>query len=89
MKPILVIAGVILLTTYLSSCSESPVEYTSEWSVQVRYTDNTMDTLNFTSECYPQMNIRNGVSIFHTCWGPPKASYVKSFKILSQKRIRA
>ena len=89
MKSILIIAGVILLITHLSSCSESSVEYTWEWSVQIRYTDNTIDTLNFTSECYPRMNIRSGVSILHTCGGPPMASYVKSFKILSEKKVRA
>jgi hypothetical protein len=89
MKSILIIAGVILLITHLSSCSESPVEYTREWSVQIRYADNTIDTLNFTSECCPRMNIRSGVSILHTCGGRPMASYVKSFKILSEKKVRA
>jgi hypothetical protein len=90
MKSILIIAGVILLITHLSSCSESPVEYTREYSVQIRYADNTIDTLNFTSECYPRMNIRSGVSILHTCGGrPPMASYIKSFKILSEKKVRS
>lgn len=62
-------------------------EYISEWKVQVRYSDNTLDTLSFRSECYPEMNIRNGVSILHTCWGTPLASYVKSFKVLSEKKV--
>jgi hypothetical protein len=62
-------------------------EYIQEYKVQIRYNDNTLDTLNFTSECYPEMNIRNGVSIFHTCWGTPLASYVKSFKVLSEKKV--
>ncbi len=55
------------------------------WVVQIRFTDNTIDTISFRSECYPEMNIRNGVSILNTCWGPPQASYVKSFKVISSK----
>lgn len=44
-------------------------KYTTEWKVQVKYVDNTSDTFKFISDCYPEINIRNGVSILHVCWG--------------------
>lgn len=74
----------LILIISLYSCGQPcKITYT-EWTLQVKYLDKSIDTITVDSQRDPYLWIREGVQVIETRYGKYEAMGVKSFKILSK-----
>lgn len=86
MKKILLVLTIILMVSCKqTSIAEKPQNYTN-WEVEVKYLDNTIDTIAIRSIDKPFLHVTDHVSTVRNgdSWAVV-ASYVKTFKILNEK----
>jgi hypothetical protein len=84
MKKILLILTLALVS--VSCKKETPEGSGKEWVLEVKYVNDTVDTLTIRSVSEPEIMVTNGVSVLTLGDSyRPAASYVKSIKILSNE----
>jgi hypothetical protein len=82
MKQILLALTIILMV----SCNEKPEPITTDWEVEVKYLDKTVDTIVIRSVNAPFLWIDDHVSVVRLDDSyVPYASYVKTINILNQQ----
>ena len=81
---IILIIGIISILSYYS-CGEVEKAPKHKWVIQVKYTDNTLDTLSNTSYDLPTISKDNQLVLG---WSYILATQVKTVKVLSDTLIK-
>lgn len=71
----------LVITALYMSCQEEKKVYKT-YTIAVTYIDNTVDTLEVTSDNEPFLRVDKGVSSLNVKYWKPIACYVKKFKII-------